>query len=123
MKTVSYSAVVIRLLALRRQAAGIEQAEMAQRLGLTPSSYSRLEAGHTALNVDTLFSIANELNVDLPELMKKAMRVIQEVESSNQAHVIAQSRKNTLGANEQSNVGTFVTGAALGALIAAILSK
>lgn len=123
MQTVSYSAVVIRLLALRRQAAGIEQAEMAQRLGLTPSSYSRLEAGHTALTVDTLFSIAKELNLDVPDLMKKATKVIEEMETSNQAHVAAQARKNTVGVSEQNNVGTFVTGAALGALIAAILSK
>lgn len=123
MQTVSYSAVVIRLLALKRQAAGIEQAEMAQRLGLTPSSYSRLEAGHTALTVDTLFSIADVLSVNIPDLMGKAERVIQEMESSHQAHVAAQARKNTVGAGEQSNVGTFVTGAALGALIAAMLSK
>ena len=123
-KTISYSAVVARLIANHRQVKGIEQAEMAARLGITPPSYSRVETGQTALTVDTLFSIAAVLELDVAVLMKEAQNVIAKVQSTPAANVqmAALARSNTKGA-EDGTTGAFVTGAALGALIGALLAS
>lgn len=123
-KTISYSAVVARLLANHRQMKGIEQAEMAARLGITPPSYSRIETGQTALTVDTLFSIAAVLGLDVAVMMKETQNVIAKVQSTPSANLqmAPLARSNTKGA-EESAVGTFVTGAALGALIGALLAS
>ena len=123
MKTVSYSAVVVRLLVDQRQIKGIEQADMAAKLGLTPSSYSRLEAGHTALTVDMMFRMASILNINIPQLMQSAENVIRKFQHTPGVEVAPITRSNTIGNEQNNGVAPFVTGAALGALIAAILSK
>lgn len=124
-KTVSYSAVVARLLANHRQVRGIEQAEMATRLGITPPSYSRIETGQTALTVDTLFSIAGALDLDVVELMQEVENVIAKVRSAPDANIqmAPLARSNTKGTADSDAVGPFVTGAALGALLGALLAS
>lgn len=120
--TISYSAVVASLLANHRRIRGLEQADMAARLGITPPSYSRLETGQTALTVDALFSIAAVLGLDVSQLMAEAQNVIARVQSSPNAQMAPLVRSNIKNP-EESSVGTFVTGAALGALIGALLAS
>jgi transcriptional regulator with XRE-family HTH domain len=93
-------------------------------LGITPSSYSRIETGQTALTIDTIFSIAAVLGLDTTSLISEAQRVIAKVSNAPNANVqfVPLARSNTVG-TEGSPIGKFVTGAALGALLAAILSS
>lgn len=125
LKIISYSAVVSRLLANHRQIKGIEQAEMAARLGITPPSYSRIETGQTALTVDALFSIAAVLGLDVASLMREAQNVISKVRNTPEANIqmAPLARSNTKGTVEGDPLGPFVTGAALGALLGALLAS
>lgn len=46
-----------------RQTLGMSQAQLANLIGSTPPSISRLEAGHMAPTLTTLFTIANAMGV------------------------------------------------------------
>lgn len=52
-----------RTLILARQAAGLTQQELADRIGTTQSAISRLEFGDSWPRVDTLLKLARELDV------------------------------------------------------------
>lgn len=122
-QAISYSALIMRLLANARVSKGMEQAEVAESIGVTPSSYSRLESGLTALTVDNLFAVARVLKIDPVAILQQAQKVIDNADKDPDVTVEAITRKNTKGASESSNLGSFVTGAALGALIVGLLSK
>lgn len=96
---------------------------MAEAIGVTPSSYSRLESGLTALTVDNLFAVAKVLTIDPVEILQNAQTVIDNADKDPDVSVEAITRKNAKGASEAGTMGTFVTGAALGALIVGLLSK
>lgn len=119
MKTISYSAVIMRLLVEKRELKGLEQSDIAHHLGVTPSSYSRLETGQTGLTVDTMFRIANILDVDVTEIIEEGQKVISKAANDPNVNVAPLSRSNTKGATP--GMQDFVTGAALGAIITALL--
>ena len=52
-----------------RQARGLTLRELAQRLSVSPSMISQIETGRASPSVSTLYSIADELNVSLDELL------------------------------------------------------
>jgi transcriptional regulator with XRE-family HTH domain len=52
-----------------RQARGLTLRELAQRLGVSPSMISQIETGRASPSVSTLYSLADELNVSLDELL------------------------------------------------------
>jgi helix-turn-helix domain-containing protein len=45
------------------------QEEMAEKLGITPSSYAKIERGTTKLNIDKLQQIAEIFNIEMTELL------------------------------------------------------
>ena len=47
----------------------ISQEQMAERLDLTPQSYSKIESGKTKLSLDRIQQIAQILNIDVTELI------------------------------------------------------
>ena len=125
-KKATYSAVLGFVLSNLRKERGIEQGDMASRMGLTQASYSRLEGGKSAFSIDQMYQAAEALELS-------ALRVIEELDKysshleSDGVHVEPQVRSNTTKATqtkENSNeVVSFVAGAALGALVLGILSK
>ena len=52
-----------------RQARGLTLRELAQRLSVSPSMISQIETGRASPSVSTPYSIADELNVSLDELL------------------------------------------------------
>lgn len=119
----SYSAVLGVVLSNLRKSMGIEQGEMAERMGLSQPSYSRLESGKSAFSVDQMFQAANALDVSLEELNTRLIQNIRQLQA-NDIKVIQPARGNTAKAQEQQNeVGQILAGAALGALIFSILTK
>lgn len=54
-----------------REAAGISQTELANRIGSNKSAVSRYENGTQKPSLDTLMRVADALSVDLIELMKE----------------------------------------------------
>jgi transcriptional regulator with XRE-family HTH domain len=53
-----------------RESKNISQIELASACNFEKSNMSRIEAGNTSPNIYTLYKIATNLNVELPELFK-----------------------------------------------------
>lgn len=119
----SYSAVLGVVLSNLRKSMSIEQGEMAERMGLSQPSYSRLESGKSAFSVDQMFQAANALGISFEELNTRLIQNIRQLQA-NGMKVIQPVRGNTAKAQEQQNeVGQILAGAALGAFIFSILTK
>lgn len=119
----SFSAVLGVVLSNLRKSLGVEQGEMAKRMGLSQPSYSRLESGKSAFSVDQMFEAANALGISFEELNARLIHNIRELKD-NGIDVVQPVRANTSRAREQGNdVGQLLAGAALGALIFSLLTK
>jgi len=119
----SYSAILGVVLASLRKERFMEQGEMAERMGLSQASYSRLESGKSSFSVDQMFQAASALDISAEELNKRLNGTITQLES-NQVKVVPQLRGNTILAKEGGNeMGHLLAGAALGALLIGLLSK
>jgi transcriptional regulator with XRE-family HTH domain len=113
----TYGAVLGRVLALQRQICQLEQADVAARLGLAQSTWSRFETGESALTVDQLSLVANVLRTSAPEILG---RVDQATAALTQKGVIVH-RGNVRDFAKQ---GLALIGAvALGALVVAALTR
>jgi DNA-binding XRE family transcriptional regulator len=124
-KLVSYSSVLGVVVANKRKELGIEQSSMADNMGLSQASYSRLESGKSSFSVDQMFECAQALSIPAVELFNSVVNTVGNLQSSNGVLVQAQPRGNTTKAKaaEGHGVGTFIAGAALGALIIGLAGK
>jgi len=120
----TYSAVLGVVLANIRTFQGVEQKDMAQRMGLSQASYSRLEGGKSAFSVDQMFQAASALSVPGDELHRQLNATISQLQN-NGITVNPQLRGNTTQAKKEegSGMGHLLVGAALGALLIGLLSK
>ncbi len=64
-----------RRVAALRQAAGLTQAKLAERVDVTVETISRLERGAATPSLASLAAIAEALGVELPELLRLRQRV------------------------------------------------
>ena len=119
----TYSAVLGAVLAGLRKSQGIEQGDMATRLGVSQASYSRLEGGKSAFSVNQMYQAADALNIPPMELFQRVDNSIQQLQA-NGVEVVAQLRANATQAQQGSDgVGSFIVGAALGGLLIGLLSN
>ena len=75
----TYQTVLGRLIAQKRKEKEIDQEEMARRVGVSRSTWSRIEAGSSALNMDQLAKAASALDISLGELMLEVDEVVREL--------------------------------------------
>lgn len=123
-RLVSYSSVLGVVVANKRKELNIEQSVMAEKMGLSQASYSRLESGKSTFSVDQLFQCSIALNVPIDELFESLLNTISSLESSGEVTIKSQQRGNTTKARESgSGVGAFVAGAGLAALIIGLAGK
>jgi len=59
----------------RRQALGLTQERVSEKLDLSESFYSRVERGERVISVETLIKIANYFNLSLDYLLLDSIRV------------------------------------------------
>ncbi len=120
----TYSAVLGVVLANARTIQGIEQKDMAERMGLSQASYSRLEGGKSAFSVDQMFQSATALGVAGDELTRQLNATVHQLQN-NGVTVLPQLRSNTTQAKKEegAGLGHFLAGAALAALLIGLLSK
>lgn len=125
----TYSALLGTTIANKRQLKGFEQTDVANKLGITQASYSRLESGKSVINIDQLFLIAEILDTSATELVVTTEKYVNSLKESG-AEVTSQSSINKKTSNENlenkpnsSNGGAVIAGAALGALLMAILAN
>ncbi|WP_087019675.1 helix-turn-helix domain-containing protein [Thaumasiovibrio subtropicus] len=124
-KMVSYSSILGVVVANKRKELGIEQSVLAEKMGLSQASYSRLESGKSTFSVDQMFECAKALAIAPDELFNSVVNTVNNLKESEQVSVQAQLRGNATKAKSEggSNVGTFIAGAALGALIIGLAGK
>ncbi|BBN59791.1 helix-turn-helix domain-containing protein [Hydrogenovibrio marinus] len=124
-KTVSYSSILGVVVATKRKELGIEQSVLAEEMGLSQASYSRLESGKSMFSVDQLFECAQALDIPVQDLFQSVVKMAQNLENSGEVSIQAQSRGNATRAksSEGNEVGSFIAGAALAALIIGLASK
>jgi transcriptional regulator with XRE-family HTH domain len=91
---VAYPTLIGRILAQKREAQGIKQGDLANRLGLSQSAYSRLEAGDSILNVAQLRNIANQLGLTPSQVIELADKYETQLRGQG-VEVISQKPDNT----------------------------
>lgn len=124
-KMVSYSSILGVVVANKRKELGIEQSVLAEKMGLSQASYSRLESGKSTFSVDQVFECAKALGISPDELFNLVVNTVNNLMESEDVSVQAQPRGNATKAKSAggSNAGSFVAGAALGALIIGLAGK
>ena len=119
----SYSAVLGVVLSALRRERGLEQGTMAERMGLTQASYSRLESGKSSFSVNQMFAAAEALGVPRSEFLHRLNKTITYIEESN-VEISANPAGNKPNPEKQnSDVGQFVAGAALAAFVIGLISR
>ena len=118
----TYQAVLGRLIAQKRQGKQIDQGEMARHVGVSRSTWSRIEAGTSALSMDQLAKAASKLDLSLGELMLEVDGVVRELRQKNVN--VLDSRDQTSAAKMGKAAAAtvvFLGGAVLGGIVASIM--
>lgn len=119
----TYSAVLGVVLRNLRLESGIEQSDMAAKMGLSQASYSRLEGGKSSFTVDQMFQAANAIGISAEELNRRLNATIRQLETSGLG-VVPQVRGNaTQAKSENHDLGNYLVGAGLAAALIALLSR
>ena len=119
----TYQAVLGRLIVEKRKEKQIDQGEMARHVGVSRSTWSRIEAGVSALSMDQLVKAAGKLDMPLGELMLQADGVVRELR--RQGVEVLDSKDQTSAAKREKTATTMVAllgGAVLGGIVASILA-
>ena len=113
----SYPAIVGQVLSELRRRSGIDQAELADFVGVTQSTWSRIENGASALTIEQLAIAADALGIKRSEILELADQSVNELKSRG----IEIEDKRISGGLDK---GLVILGAAaIGGLIAALLLK
>lgn len=111
----TYPAIVGRVLVSLRKQEEIGQDELAQAIGITQSTLSRVERGESALNVEQLALAAKKLGSHANNILKAADKAVDQL---NAQGVNVQYERARSGVD----AGLVLIGAAaLGALIATMI--
>ncbi|MCK9238471.1 MAG: helix-turn-helix transcriptional regulator [Thiohalomonadaceae bacterium] len=105
----SFPAVLGTVIANLRKEMGIGQAELAQKIGITASTLSRIENGESAMTIDQLYITCNFLGIKPHELLAAAEKVEEGLQNSGVEAVREQAKLSSL----QSKSGTFPSPAVL----------
>lgn len=102
----------------------LEQVQLAQALGVSQASYSRLEGGKALWSIDQLMVVCRRLGVEVSDVIHILEQRTADLADAAHVEVIAAGRANSRGAEERKGTGgTLLAGAALGALLATLIIK
>ncbi len=68
----TYQAILGQMLKELRKNKGMDQADIAQKMAINPSSWSRIESGNTILNIRQLQKIGEMFGLEANEILLKA---------------------------------------------------
>lgn len=113
----TYPSVVGTVIEKLRKNAGVNQSEIASHLGVTQATWSRIEAGNSALTIEQLMQVAEKLGNKPGDILHIADQSVRQLESQG-IKVEGKRLKDPLDS------GLALVGAAvLGAAIAMLISK
>ncbi|WP_038246508.1 helix-turn-helix domain-containing protein [Ghiorsea bivora] len=113
--TVTFRAMLGNCLKNIRQLKHIEQAYIASHVGISQSTWSKIERGESSISVSQLVQAARLFNIQPSDILLNVETLIRELESQG-VHIEYEKVVNS-----NSTATSFVGGAALGALITAVL--
>ena len=119
----TYQAVLGCLIVRKRQEKQIDQEDMARHVGVGRSTWSRIEAGTSALSMDQLAKAANKLDIPMGELMLEADNIVRRLRKHGVD--VADSRDQTSSAKRGKAAAAtvaFLGGALLGGIIAGVMA-
>lgn len=67
----------------KRQQKGLTQHEMAEKIGLTPSAYSKIERGETRIDIDRIRQIAKALETEVMDFFEDETIIVTHGDSNN----------------------------------------
>ena len=120
----TYQSVLGRLIAQKRQQKQIDQGEMAKAVGVSRSTWSRIEAGESALNMDQLAKAASRLGISVGVLMIEADEVAGKLREQD-VEVLDSRDQTSAFKIEKTAAATvaFLGGAVLTGIVAAIIAN
>lgn len=81
-RTVAYDAVIGLELARRRRIAGVSQEVAADAIGVTQPTYSRMEAGRTAVSIRQFWRLAHALGIAPHALLERVEHTVEALTSA-----------------------------------------
>lgn len=95
-----------------RKSAGLTQAQLAARLGITQQSYAQLEANPSAVSIERLFKVMNALGVRMMLSLDERDAPADAADSASAAEPVA--RRKPVASKRGTTATTTPTGAAVG---------
>ena len=123
-KTLSFSALVGFVIVSVRKEKLLEQASIAQKMGITQACYSRLENGKSALSVDQLYAVSKALGITIDDLFYAISKALSQAQSQG-VNVISPIRggTNKTDDNTTNTAAKLLTSAAIGAALMGFFNK
>ena len=112
--------VIGRVIVKIRKEMGMEQASMAASVGVTQSTWSKIERGESALSVEQLIIAAEALNINASVIMSEAEQAIYALKAQG---VTVRSMKVAPAEKKSGGGAAMIGAAALGALVTAAIMK
>jgi len=113
----TYNGIIGALLRRRREQLGLEQGTISQKIGLTQSSYSRIESGKTSLTLAQLSAISPHYSVRPADFIDQVEQVKMNMKRQGIDVVEEPTTKVASG------VTNILIGAALLAVVAQLIKK
>ncbi len=113
----TYAAVVGRILAGSRETRGLEQAEVARGVGVSQSTWSRIERGESALTVDQLARATAALATTPAQILAEADEAAANL---GEMGITVRSDRNS---KARARAMALLSGAVLSLAVARALSK
>ena len=113
----TYNNIVGAVLRSRREQLGLEQAEMAKKVGLTQPSYSRIESGKTSLTLLQLNEFAPHFKLTAPNFIAHVEKI--KTDMVRQGINVSPKKAPNIG----EGVTNLLIGGALLAIVAQMMKK
>ena len=122
-KILSFSALIGFVIVSIRKEKLLEQGIVAQKMGITQASYSRLENGKSTLSVDQLYTVSKVLGITMDDLFYSISKALRQAESQG-INVISPTRGSAKPEESTPNAtATLLTGAAIGAALMGLFNN
>ena len=114
----SYAAILGQMIKQLRESKNADQADLANHLGVSVMTISRIENGDTVLDVPQMEKAASFFNMDATDFFENSLKIKKKAEKQN--YTVFQNKKEI---NKHSNVALLSVAAIVGIVAGIMLSK
>lgn len=114
----SYAAILGQMIKQLRESKNADQADLANHLGVSVMTISRIESGDTVLDVPQMEKAASFFNMDATDFFENSLKIKKKAEKQN--YTVFQNKKEI---NKHSNVALLSVAAIVGIVAGIMLSK